>query len=242
MRVLVCDSTGEVAAAAAELVREAVSWRPQAVIGWPTGRTAVPLYDELARLKAEGGLDLSQTRGFNLDELMLPQDDPNSFASFMRRHAGERIGLDPSRCDIPRSNADPAEECRRYDDAIAAAGGLDLAVLGVGVDGHVAYNLPGEEVKETHLVVVPDQVTDVIGVSEEFRPLRALTMGMRALKSARQVLVMATGERKREAIEAMIHGPADPAWPCSLLRQHPDLTLILDGAAAAVDQREGGRA
>lgn len=218
--------------AAADVIATVVDRHPQAVIGWPTGRTPVPLYEELARRCSTGAADLSLTYAFNLDELLLPADDPRSFAAFMRRHAGERIGLDPERCDIPRGDADPGEECRRYDAAIDAAGGLDLAVLGVGVDGHVAYNLPGPPVAGTHVVEVPDGVADELDVEQAARPLRAITMGLGPIADAARLLVMATGEPKRQAVQALTGGPEDPAWPCSLLREHEDLTLVVDRAAA----------
>lgn len=218
--------------AAADVIAAVVDRHPEAVIGWPTGRTPVPLYEELARRYSAGAVDLSPTFGFNLDELLLPADDPRSFAAFMRRHAWERIGLDPERCDIPRGDADPEEECRRYDAAIAAAGGLDLAVLGVGVDGHVAYNLPGPAVAKTHVVEVPESVADELDVEEAARPLRAITMGLGPITEAERLLVMATGEHKRKAVQTLIEGPEDPAWPCSLLRDHENLTLLLDRAAA----------
>lgn len=232
MRLQVLDTPLAVAAAAAEIVAETVDRQPEAVIGWPTGNTAVPLYDELARLHADGELDLSGVRGFNLDELILPRGDPHSFAAFMRRHAWGRTGLDPARCDIPQADADPAEECRRYDAAIGAAGGLDLAVLGVGADGHVAYNLPGTPVAGTHAVEVPEAVAEDLGIPSESRPLEALTIGMQTLKEAARLLIMATGEHKRRAVRALIEGPRDPAWPCSLLRDHDDLILVVDRAAS----------
>lgn len=238
MRVDVLDGPTPVAEAASEAVAELVESRPEAVIGWPTGRTPIPLYDELARRYAEGSIDLSRTVGFNLDELLLPADDPGSFAAYMWRHAWERIGLDRSRCDIPRADADPETECRRYDAAIEAAGGLDLAVLGLGTDGHVAYNLPGPPVAGTHVVEVPEKVADDLGIEAAARPLRAISMGLRPIREARRLLVMATGEHKRRAVRALVEGPETPAWPCSLLRDHADLTLLVDRAAAGGRGRE----
>ncbi len=238
MRIRVVDTPGEVAVAAAAVLSEVVAHDRAAVVGWPTGKTAVPLYDQLTRLRVDRKLDLGAVRGFNLDELVLPPGDLRSFAAFMQRHAWGRTGLDPSRCDAPNTQGDLAAECRRYDTAIEAAGGLDLAILGLGADGHVAYNLPGPPISHTHVVVVPEVVASDLDVAREHRPLRALTIGTAPLQNAKRVLVMATGERKRRAVEAMIEGPSDPAWPCSLLREHADLDLVIDRAAAGEQERQ----
>lgn len=237
MRIRVVDTSGEVAVAGAAVLSELVSHDRAAVVGWPTGKTAVPLYDQLTRLREERKLDLGGVRGFNLDELVLPPGDPQSFAAFMQRHAWGRTGLDPSRCDVPSTQGDLAAECRRYDTAIEAAGGLELAILGLGADGHVAYNLPGPPIPNTHVVVVPDAVASELDITEEHRPLRALTIGTAPIQNAKRVLVMATGERKRRAVQVMVEGPSDPAWPCSLLREHPNLDLVIDRAAAGEQER-----
>ena len=233
MRIRILDRPAAVAAAAADIVAGVIAARADAVLGLPTGRTAIPLYDELARRHARGRLDLSRARGVNIDELVLPGDHRRSFRTFMRTHAWGRTGLDPGRCEIPDGEADPRAECRRYDRLLAAAGGLDLAILGVGVDGHVAYNLPGEPRGETHVVELPAALAVTLEVSPRWRPLRAITVGLGTLESARRVLLMATGRAKAEAVRALIRGPEDPRWPCSLLRDHPDFDLIVDRAAAA---------
>lgn len=221
------------ALAAADAVTEAASSHPEIVLALPTGRTPIPFYDELARRHERGRLGLGRARAFNLDELVLPPDDPRTFRSYMRRHAWERIGLAPGRCDIPRGDAPDLEaECRRYEAAIAAAGGLDLAILGIGADGHVAYNMPGPPGLTTHVVRLPDGLAASLGIPEEARPLRALTMGLSTIRSARRILVLATGSGKARAVEALVRGPEDPAWPCSFLREHPGLTLLADAPAA----------
>lgn len=232
MRVSKLASAEGVARAAADLMAEAVAARPDLVLGLPTGRTAIPFYAELARRRASGGLDLSRARGFNLDELILPPGHPASFRAFMARHAWGPTGLDPARGDIPDPAADPATECRRYDRALAAAGGLDLAVLGIGADGHVAYNLPGQLQEGTHVVVLPGALAEALEAPPAFRPLRAITMGLGALRSARRLVMMATTTEKAAAVAALLAGPEDPRWPCTLLRAHPCLDLILSPAAA----------
>jgi glucosamine-6-phosphate deaminase len=232
MRVRVCERVDEVALAGADHLEHAVSRNARLVLGLPTGRTMVSLYDELARRHRSDRLDLRHATGFNLDELVLPPGHPNSFRAYMERHAGARIGLDPLRWEIPRTDGDVEAECRRYDAALVAAGGLDLAMLGLGADGHVAYNLPGPPRDETHVVTLPDALADTLGVPAEWRPLRAITMGLGTLRAARSLLVLATGAAKAAAVRALREGPPDPAWPCSLLRDHAELELVLDRAAA----------
>lgn len=232
--VHVLPDAAAVARGAAGSIAAAAAAAPLMVVAWPTGRTPIPLYDELAARHAKGSLDLSRTRGFNLDELVLPREDPRTFHSFMERHAWGRTGLDPSRCDIPDGEAGDLEaECRRYEAAVAEAGGLDLAILGVGVDGHVAYNMPGPLTLPTHVVRLPDGLAAALDVPPEEWPLRAITMGIGTIRAARRILVLATGAGKATAVRALVHGPEDPHWPCSFLTAHPAITLLADEAAAA---------
>jgi glucosamine-6-phosphate deaminase len=144
----------------------------------------------------------------------------------MERHAWGEAGLDRARCDIPDPAADPAAECARYDRALAAAGPLDLVVLGVGADGHVAYNLPGPPHEETHVVEVPPEVAETLEPPVA-PPLGAITMGFAPLRAARHLVLIATTAEKRDAVRALLEGPEDPAWPCSLLRRHPRFHLFL---------------
>lgn len=233
MRVLTLATEREVARAAALLVAAAARVDPELVLGLPTGRTALPFYDALARLRQDRELDLSRTRAFNLDELLLPAGDPRTFRAYMEAHAWGRIGLDPARCAIPDSTAaDAARECARYEAALASAGGFDLAVLGVGADGHVAYNLPGTARADAHVVELPAAVADALGVPTALRPLRALTLGLGALLSARRLLLLATTPDKAAAARALIGGPEDPLWPCTALRGHAQLDVLLTPAAA----------
>jgi glucosamine-6-phosphate deaminase len=230
----VLDSAAAVASAAADLVAAAAEKRPELTLALPTGKTPVPLYDELARRHSAGWSGLTSARGFNLDELVLPAGDPRTFRAFMEQHAWGRTGLRRERCDIPDGTARDLEaECRRYEKAIAAAGGLDLALLGVGADGHVAYNMPGPVTLATHVVRLPDGLAASLGVPPEDWPQRAITMGIGTIRAARRILVLATGESKATAVKRLVHGPDDPEWPCSFLHNHPDLDLIADRAAAS---------
>ena len=237
LRIEVLETPAAVARAAAERVARAAERRPELVLGLPTGRTMVPVYAELARRHAEGRLDLARARAFNVDELLLPPGHPASFHAFMARHGWERIGLPRERSDIPRGDLEGeaalAAECRRYDRAIAEAGGLDLVLLGLGADGHVAYNLPGPPRAETHVVRVPPEVADTLDGPLARRPLEAITVGFEALLGARRVVLLATTPEKARAVAALAEGRRDEAWPCTLLAPHPRLEVILTPEAAA---------
>ena len=234
MKTRILDSAEAVARAVADDVAAFSARRPDLVLALPTGRTPVPLYDELAAWCARGECNLSPARGFNLDELVLPRADPRTFRAFMEQHAWGRTGLRRDRCDIPDGDApDLLAECRRYEEAIAAAGGLDLALFGVGVDGHVAYNMPGPISLPTHVTRLPDGLAASLQVPPSSWPLRALTMGIGTIRGARAIRVIATGARKATAVRALVHGPENPDWPCSFLQSHPDIEVLMDPPAAA---------
>jgi glucosamine-6-phosphate deaminase len=232
VRILTLQSEREVARAAARMIAAAAAANPELVLGLPTGRTVLPLYDALADLHRARELDLSAARSFNLDELLLPPGHPESYRAYMEAHAWSRVGLDPARCSIPDPTADPTAECARYEAELAAAGGLDVAVLGVGADGHIAYNLPGTPQAEAHVVELPDAAAESLGIDPAERPLRALTLGLAALVSARRVLLLATTAEKARAVRALVEGPEDPRWPCTALRDHPQLDVVLTPEAA----------
>lgn len=238
----VFDDPAAVSRATADLLAEQVAAQPDLVLALPTGNTPLPFYGELAARHAERRIDLSGARGFNLDELVLPPGDPRTFRSYMERHVWGRTGLQRERCDIPNGGApDLDAECVRYERAIADAGGLELAIVGLGIDGHIAYNMPGPVGLPTHVTRLPDGLAASLGVPPEDWPLRALTMGIGTIRSARRILLMATGESKALAVWMMVHGSEDPEWPCTFFRNHPRMDVLLDRAAAARLRRSSDR-
>ncbi len=233
-RTQVLADPAEMARAAADLLAEEVTAQSDLVLALPTGRTPLPFYDELAGRRAARRLDLSRARSFNLDELVLPTGDERTFRAYMERQAWERIGLRRDRCHIPDgASADLDAECLRYERAITDAGGIGLAIVGLGTDGHVAYNMPGPVALPTHVVRLPDGLAASLDVPPEDRPLRAVTMGLGTIRAARRVLVLATGESKATAVRMLVHGREDPQWPCTFLSSHPDLDVLVDRGAAA---------
>jgi len=232
VEVRVLASAEAVTMATVDLIAAAVARKPDLVVAWPTGRTPVALYEALESRSAAGSLDLSRVRGFNLDELLLARNDARNFRTFMAGHAWWRAGLAQGRFDIPDgATGDPEAERGRYEAAIAAAGGIDLCLLGIGTDGHVAYNMPGPASFPVHVRDLPDDVAVSLEVPQARRPLRAITMGLGTLRSARSVVLLATGESKTAALRVLVHGPEDPQWPCSYLTTHPNLVVLCDRAA-----------
>lgn len=217
------------------LVSTAIREHPALVLGLPTGRTPIALYAALAA----AGLDWSRVRTFNLDEFALAPSHPGSFRAFMDRHLFRHVNLDAGAIGFLRGDsADDTAECLRYDRAIAAVGGIDLLLVGLGANGHIGFNEPGESLRaETHAVHLHESTrranAEGFGGDWHSVPDRALTIGMRGVLSARRVVLMATGTSKAAAVAAMIDGPLTTACPASWLQTHPDVTVVLDQAAAS---------
>lgn len=210
------------------------------VLGLPTGRSPLNFYRELVALYARGELDLSRATTFNLDEFLgLPPEDPTSFRAYMERHLFRHVNLAPERINCFDGSAPDAEaECTRYDAAVAAAGGLDLVVLGIGPNGHIAFNEPGESLQATcHRVLLSREtrqtLAPLVGDDASKVPMAALTLGVAPLIQARQAHLLAFGASKAAPVTAMVHGPITPRCPASFLQLHPNVHLWLDTVAAS---------
>lgn len=217
------------------LVASALRETPSLVLGLPTGRTPMAFYAGIA----DADLDWSEVRTFNLDEFAtLGPAHAGSFRAFMDAHLFRHVNLASGAIEFLRGDApDPEAECRRYDAAIAAAGGIDLLLLGLGGNGHIGFNEPGPTLQAaTHVVTLLESTrrANAPGFGGDWRavPERALTMGMRAVLSARRIVLMATGDAKAAAVAAMLDGPLTTACPASWLQTHPNVTVVLDRDAA----------
>lgn len=222
------------------LVSTAIRETPALVLGLPTGRTPIAVYAALAT----AGLDWSRVRTFNLDEFAtLSPSQPGSFRAFMDQHLFRHVNLDPESIGFLRGDtAADIAECARYDAAIVAAGGIDLLLVGLGGNGHIGFNEPGTSLRaETHAVHLHESTrrANAGGFGGDWQrvPDRALTIGMRHVLSARRVVLMATGASKADAVAAMIDGPLTTTCPASWLQTHPDVTVVLDQAAASARRR-----
>jgi glucosamine-6-phosphate deaminase len=222
----------------AERLIGAIEDRPTLVLGLATGRTPVALYDELVKQSAARGTDWSSITTFNLDEFVgVPSHAPGSYRQFMQHHLFGRVNLRPERINFLDGMADAKHECRRYEDAIAAADGIDVQILGIGTNGHIGFNEPGSELQSrTHKVALRPETrrsnASLFGGDPGQVPAEALSMGMATILQARSVILLAHGANKAKCIARVVHGPLTTELPASFLQLHHDVHIVLDTAAA----------
>jgi glucosamine-6-phosphate deaminase len=225
----------------ADLVREKAAAGGTAVLGLATGSTPIGVYRELIRMHRDEGLSFARVVTFNLDEYY-PMDPGSlhSYHRFMWENFFSFLDIPPGQVHLPRGDlprAEMAAECRRYEAAIAEAGGIDLQLLGIGRTGHIGFNEPGSGLASRTRLITLDLVTrkdaaaDFFG--EENVPREAVTMGVATILEAREILLLATGEHKAEIIRRTVEGEVDHEIAATFLQQHPDTTFYLDGSAAA---------
>lgn len=211
---------------------------PASTLGLATGRTPRGVYAGLVAAFAAGRVSFAAATSFNLDEYVgLAAAHPASFASYMREQLFSKVDLGAARAHVPRGDAaDPNAEARRYERAIEAAGGIDLLLLGIGGNGHIGFNEPGSDIASRTRVVELSAATREANARDfpagETPPERAITMGIATILEAREIVLLATGAAKAEAVAAALAGPLTEACPASALRLHPRVTFICDAAAA----------
>jgi glucosamine-6-phosphate deaminase len=241
VKITVVDSSSEVAASLARRVASIVQAKPDAVLGLASGRTPVDGYAELRRLHAGGSTDWSRASTFNLDEFAgIDGHHPGSFRTFMERHLFEGVNLRADRIHFLNGVAKNLDaECERYEAAIAAAGGIDLQLLGIGTNGHIGFNEPGDDLPvRTHRVRLMDSTKRdnamLFGNDPSRVPAEALSMGIGTILRARRILLVATGDTKAECIREATSGRLTTRVPASMLQVHPDVELLLDREAASL--------
>ncbi|NNV03029.1 glucosamine-6-phosphate deaminase [Brevibacillus sp. MCWH] len=240
MKLLIAENYESLSKAAAHIVAQVVTAKPTAVLGLATGSTPIGMYRELARLHREEGVDFSRVTTFNLDEYVgLPPHHPQSYHTFMQEHFFRHVNIPLEQTNIPRGDApDLQAECRRYEAAIAAAGGIDLQVLGIGGNGHIGFNEPGSDAETTTRIVELAQSTIKANArffeSIDEVPTKAVSMGIKTILAAKRIMLLASGEAKADAVRRMLEGEKTPDVPASLLQLHSDVTVIADKEAAAL--------
>ncbi|HVW69644.1 MAG TPA: glucosamine-6-phosphate deaminase [Steroidobacteraceae bacterium] len=233
MQLVWCETPATFNALAADKVISVLSHKPSAVIALPTGQTPVGLYSELRTRAAARELPVADARWFNLDEYVgLDGTHSLSYAKFVRTHLLDALDVPESHIRLLRGNAEDLQaECHDYDEAIARAGGLDLAILGLGANGHIAFNEPGSPWDSATHVVSLSALTRSVNARlhpDAVIPEKGITMGVATLRAARRILLLVSGESKRKALQALRRGIADRAWPVTSLVDHPDLTVLSD--------------
>ncbi len=238
MKIIVTKDYKELSAKAAEVMLGVVKQDPHAVLGLATGTTPLGLYAEMIADHKENGTDYSRVRTANLDEYKgLPKTHPQSYAYFMRKNLFDGLGIAPGQTNIEDGTAkDAAAECARYD-ALLEALPRDIQLLGLGSNGHIAFNEPGTPFGSgTHTVTLAEStVKDNARLFDDISqvPREAFTMGIRQIMQAKKILILASGENKADAVFKMVKGEVTEQVPASVLQLHPDCILIADRQAAA---------
>ena len=229
MKLITTESREEFDSVAASIVNQKVSEKPNLALTLPTGSTPRGLYEVLRRRQRDGNFSLERASVFMLDEYVdLPSYPVGSFAEFLFQHLGEVIFNGRTSFSPIKPGRDP----RGYDAAIDLVGGLDLAVIGVGRNGHVGFNEPGDDPNaRTHIVTLLDDTLEANfgGVGVDERPTRAVTIGMADLRSARSILMLVDGEQKHDVAGLLAAGIVDPHVPATHLLEHDDLTIVMSG-------------
>lgn len=244
MQLQVFQTANQVGEAAAVLFAAQLLQKPDSVLGLATGSTPLPTYRQLTAYHQQGLLDFSRAQSFNLDEYCgIAPGHPQSYHAFMQEHLFAGINLPEDRRHIP-SGAFPMEdtaawqaECARYDRAIEAAGGVDLQLLGIGGNGHIGFNEPGDAfIGGTHVVQLDARTIEDNSRFFESRdqvPTHAITMGIRTILSAKHILLIATGAGKADILRDLLGSEITPRLPASILKTHPCVSLFADQEAAS---------
>jgi glucosamine-6-phosphate deaminase len=240
MRVIILPDAEAVARRAADFVAALVHKKPNCVLGLATGSTPLGLYRELIRRHREEGLDFSQVTTFNLDEYVgLGPTHPQSYRHFMQEHLFQHLNINSTRTNVPDGRALDFEIfCRQYEQRIVDCGGIDLQVLGIGADGHIAFNEPGSSLgSRTRLKsLASETIRDNARFfgSEEAVPRLAVTMGVGTILESRRCLLLATGSGKATAIRDTVEGPITAQVTASALQLHREVIVVVDEAAAGL--------
>lgn len=217
-----------------------ITLKPDSVLGLATGSTPVGMYKELIQMYNENRIDFSRVKTVNLDEYAgLSGDNDQSYRYFMNHNLFDHININKENTNVPNGTASDLEaECARYEQVVESMGGVDIQLLGIGNNGHIAFNEPcGEFPEKTHVV---DLTQNTIEANARFFnsmdevPKKALTMGIGTIMKAKKIILLANGTKKAQTIHDMVYGPITPNVPASVLRLHPDVTVFVDEEAGAL--------
>ncbi len=237
MRIIKTKNYEELSRKAANLISAQILMKPDCVLGLATGGTPVGTYRCLIEKYKQGDLDFSGVTSVNLDEYRgIQRENPQSYWYFMHENLFDHVNIAPERINVPDGmNLNAQEECARYDRVIENQGGIDLQLLGLGLDGHIGFNEPGPAfIMGTHCVDLDESTIEAnkrFFASRDQVPRQAYTMGIRAIMQARKVLMIVNGKNKAEIVRKAFFGPVVPEVPASILQLHPDFILIGDEEA-----------
>ena len=237
MKIIVTKNYDEMSKKAAELMAEIIKNKPSCVLGLATGDTPIGMYNELVAKYEAGEIDFAAVRSVNLDEYYpIKRDNDQSYYYFMHDNLFNHINIPEERIHVLNGEVnDPEKECRDYEKEIVAYGGIDLQLLGIGRNGHIAFNEPDDElIADTHVTELTD---DTIDANARFFadikdvPTKSLTMGMASIMKARKILILINGAGKHNALMKLLSGKITTDCPATMLNMHPDVVVICDKEA-----------
>ena len=232
MKMIQVDTYEQLSRQAANIISAQVIMKPDSVLGLATGSSPIGVYKQLVEWYKKGDIDFSETVSINLDEYKgLCEDNEQSYRYFMQKHFFDHINIRRENTYVPNGCAEDVErECVEYDARIERLGGIDLQLLGIGMDGHIGFNEPGTAfVKHTHVVDLHESTIEANArffASPDEVPRQALTMGMVSIMQAKKIVLIAAGKQKKKILEKAFFGPITPAIPASILQLHPNITVI----------------
>jgi glucosamine-6-phosphate deaminase len=239
MEIIIQPDSERASELAARIVARTVREKPHAVLGLATGNTPLQLYRNLVRMHREEGLDFGGVTSFNLDEYVgVPPAHPSSYHSYMWAHLFSAINMPRERINIPDGmTADIPAACRKYEQAIRTAGGIDIQVLGIGTNGHIGFNEPSSSLSSrTRIKTLTEETRRDAAAAfggEESVPNHVLTMGLGTIMDSKMCLLLAFGRKKARAVAQASEGPITSMVPGSILQMHPRAVFVLDDEAAA---------
>lgn len=240
MEIVILDDAATIGRVGADAIGALLTRRPDAVLGLATGSSPLAVYDELVRRCAAGTVSFARARGFTLDEYVgLAADHPENYRNVIDTTFVSRVDFAPDAVRGPDGlAADIAAACADYEHAIAAAGGVDLQILGIGTDGHIGFNEPGSSLASRTRIKTLTRQTRIDNArffdgDADAVPTHCLTQGLGTIMDARHAVLMATGAGKAEAVHHLVEGAVSAMWPGTILQHHPHVTVLLDGAAAS---------
>ena len=239
MEIRIFRNEAEIGEAVGKLYCDFINANPDCVLGFATGATPVPTYNYIVEQYNAGKVSFKDVKTFNLDEYCdLPKTHKNSYYTFMLENLFSKVDVNLDNVGFLDGNAaDPEAESARYAADIASKGGIDIQLLGIGRNGHIAFNEPSDEFSgESHKVKLTDSTIEANSIYFDDIPMPhyAMTMGIGSIMKAKKIILIATGDKKAEAVRDMVKGEVTPHCPASILQQHGDAIIFLDDAAASL--------
>jgi glucosamine-6-phosphate deaminase len=239
MTITTFSSKEELTSAAAALLIEAIRLNPDTVLGLSTGNSPIGIYEKLVRDHIQNGTSYKSVTTFNLDEYVgLDGASEHSYRYFMDKHLFDHLNINKSNTYVPSGIGNLEENCRIYEEIVKNKGGIAIQLIGIGTNGHIAFNEPGTPFdSRTHITELSQETIEANAIhfpSKEDIPTRAVTMGIQSILDAKWIIMVAFGKNKAKAIREMIKGEISPDMPASILQKHPNVTVLLDTEAASL--------